>query len=36
MNAREKVDRVKPEWDGNYKLTWVDKEGDQVRNFSQF
>ena len=33
MNAREKVDRAKPEWNGKYKLMWVDKEGDQVRNF---
>ena len=32
MNGREKVDRVKPEWGGNYKLMWVDEEGDQVRN----
>ena len=33
MNGREKVDRAKPEWNGNYKLMWVDKEGDQVKNF---
>ena len=33
IEAREKVDRVKPEWRGNYKLMWVDKEGDQVSSF---
>ena len=33
INFREKVDKVKPEWEGNYKLMWVDKEGDQVGNF---